>query len=154
MRPRGYSNSVRQPLFCISGPTQLPSRGPKLYTSFFLLSLSLFRFPPERTFLLYFLSFFFLFSFRYTHLCRSCCTRRCSERFSRLRRRAWSATIENRQYSNPKATVASYLSPQAYRLPSADPIDFMLRKDGTGKEGTRLVRYLPIIARIYTHVQK
>lgn len=46
MRPRGYSNSMRQPLFCISGPTQLPHRGPKLYTSPFPFSrCRLSRFP-------------------------------------------------------------------------------------------------------------
>lgn len=39
MRPRGYSNSVRQPLFCISGPTQLPSGTQIIYIAFSILSL-------------------------------------------------------------------------------------------------------------------
>lgn len=39
MRPRGYSNSARQPLFCISGPTQLPSGTQIIYIAFSILSL-------------------------------------------------------------------------------------------------------------------
>lgn len=76
MRPRGYSNSVRQPLFCISGPTQLPSGTQIIYIAFSILSL-----PPFSVFPL-------SFSLRLPQLCFPLCFPHSpSARFSTLHSR-------------------------------------------------------------------
>lgn len=132
MRPRGYSNSVRQPLFCISGPTQLPSQGPKLYTSFFLspFLVAIFRRFDNSLPSLFSSYYFYTFFSMSFSACSTVTNLFYFSRLSRARARdPQQLRIDSIQI---RGDVPSYLSPQAHRLPSRDPIDFMLRKDGGG----------------------